>query len=378
MSASALASSDASTSAPDLHGGDWWREAGDTTLAELIVQGLANNRTLDCQALALDKANRRARSHERQLTTRIERLFDTRGLDAGTASRSAQAYRYAAARARIANEIALAYIETRRLQEILVERTKVLDAYDDNAQIAGFREEAGLVSGVDTGLARTVVATSGDGIESARDKYTAQRDALARLVGLSSDGVQDMLGEAGSVPDFGVIPPAETTAAQDVNHRADLLALERRLIAHLIEHKVSQAQLDTALSQSDASGEDLADQAVAQWRKARSDALDELSQLRSTLASTDQRQAALESAMREASATRDAARLAYRMGTGDFATLLVAEKASLGVIEARINARAARARTAIRIRQAEGQGWSQADLAPPAPPANGPEVLVCE
>lgn len=356
----------------------WWRDAGDPVLAKLIETGLVQDRDLDCQALALNKASERAQAHKRRITTQIGQLFDTRGTDVNTATIAARSYRYATDRSDRAARIAIAYIETRRLQEILAARTAAQGVYGDNAEIAAFREEAGLVSGLDSDLARTMVSISNDNIKTAHARYIESRDALALLVGLSGDALQTILSETGSVPDFGAAPANSETATSELDHRADLHALERRLIAHLIETRTTQAELDAALAEETPSGDNQAGQAVRQWRKARAAAQGSLADLRSGLAATSQRQTDLEQAMTKAQRSVEAARLAYRTGTGGFAMLYVAEKAALGLVEARVDARAARAATAIRIWDALGLGWTQADLTPPMPRSDGPEVLVCE
>lgn len=361
----------------------WWRSAGDPILAHLVEAGLLNDRSLACQALALNRANDRAHAHARHITTKIGRIFDTRGTDVAAAEEAARAYRYADHRAALAARIALAYIETRRLQETLVARTSALDASIDNAEIAAFRREAGLVSGVDTGLADSALAAGQDDTEAVHSRYAESRDALARLVGMPSEDLQDLLGEAGTVPDLGAAPPPETTSA-DIAHRADLLALERSLIAHLIETKVSQDQLDDALAEmrgksaAPAIDPDPARAAIGQWRKSHDEALEELAKDRDRLAISTQRQTDLEAAIGKARETVKDARLAYRTGTGDFAALYVAEEATRKLEESRISARAERAVASVRNWTDQGLGWTDADLTPPPPPADGPEVLVCD
>ncbi|MBT0667987.1 TolC family protein [Novosphingobium profundi] len=360
----------------------WWREAGDPVLADLVETGLTRNRTLSCEALSLRKANARARSHARRIDTRVGRLFDTRGMNEADAEQAARAFRFAAHHSDLATRIALAYIETRHLQEILVTRTAALAPTSDNAEIAAYREEAGLVSGVDTGLAGTALSTADAGTDTARTEFEDSREALARLVGLSSDEVQQKLGEAGAVPDFGAPVPAQSTL-DEIARRADLLALERSLIAHLIASKVSQPELDAALAVDPADSPEAisnptARAAVVQWRKARDAALDELAASRDRMAEAARRQSELDKAAEKARATLKLARLAYRTGTGDFAALYVAEQAALKLDEARIAARTARTDAAIRSWAAQGLGWTEADLDPPAPLSDGLEVLVCD
>ncbi|MCJ1960513.1 TolC family protein [Novosphingobium mangrovi (ex Hu et al. 2023)] len=362
----------------------WWRSAGDPLLAELVETGLAQNRDLTCQALSLRRANERARTHARRIDTRIGRLFDTRGTDVDTAEEAARAFTYADRRADLAARIARSYIATRELQEMLDAHEETLATTRDNAEIAAFREEAGLVSGVDTGLAGTALAASNDDIGTLQIRYEESRHALAQLVGLSDVALEAKLGETGQVPDIGTLPPEETTP-EDIARRADLLALERRLIAHLIESRVSDEDLAAALA-------DLKDPAVPtetdtatparavvrQWREARDAALNELATSRDRMALSAERQTKLEDAMSRARDTVEDARLAYRTGTGTMATLYVAEDAMRKLSDARISARSARAQATIGSWDAQGLGWSEADLDPPAPPADGPEVLVCE
>ena len=359
----------------------WWRSAGDPLLAELVETGLAQNRDLTCQALSLRRANERARSHARRIDTRIGRLFDTRGTDVDAAQEAARAFTYADRRADLAARIARSYIATRELQEMLEARHSALATTRDNA---AFREEAGLVSGVDTGLAGTALAASNDDIGTLQSRYEDSRHALAQLVGLSDAALEAKLGETGQVPDIGALPPEESTA-EDIARRADLLALERRLIAHLIESKVSDEDLAAALADLKApaapSETDTATPAravVRQWREARDAALDELATSRDRMALSAERQSKLEAAMTRARDTVEDARLAYRSGTGTMATLYVAENAMRKLGDARISARSARAQATIGSWDAQGLGWSEADLDPPSPPADGPEVLVCE
>ncbi|MCJ2183428.1 TolC family protein [Novosphingobium sp. 1949] len=378
----------------------WWRTTGDPVLARLVETGLAQNRDLACKARSLNAAQASASAKQRRIDSRIRHLFDTRDTDVTQAELASRAYRFAAQRAQLAEAIALAYIETRRLQATLVAQSRALNTDADNAEIAGFRKEAGLVSGLDTGLADTSLVASHDALETLRTRFEDARAALAGLVGLPVAELQAQLGEDGSVPAITLAAPARTTR-DELDRRADLLALERSLIAHLIATKVSQDELDAALART--AGEDgpqgdtpappearpqtsdgvstddaRAQVAVRQWRAARDKALAQLADARDRLAVSAQRESDLAQAIARAHKTSEAARLAYRTGTGDFATLYVAERTALGLDVALIGARAAQATASVQAWTAQGLGWSQSDLAPPAPPGDGPEVLVCE
>ncbi|MDD4885775.1 MAG: type I secretion system protein TolC, partial [Thiomonas sp.] len=87
---------------------------------------------------------------------------------------------------------------------------------------------------------------------------------------------------------------------------------------------------------------------------------------RDALADVRAREAALPKLERDAERTADDARAAYHLGTGDFATLYVAQTAVLAVREARIATRARRARTAIDLWTDAGLRRNQARLREPA------------
>ncbi|CQR37801.1 Putative Integral outer membrane protein TolC, efflux pump component (fragment) [Thiomonas arsenitoxydans] len=87
--------------------------------------------------------------------------------------------------------------------------------------------------------------------------------------------------------------------------------------------------------------------------------------LRAVLAEVRAREAALPELERDAERTADDARAAYRLGTGDFATLYVAQTAQLAVREARIDTRARLARAAIDLWTDVGLRRNQARLREP-------------
>src|SRR3546814_20192222 len=88
----------------------------------------------------------------------------------------AHAYRHAEHRAQLAAEIAKAYIEVRRLQEVLALREALQSQYAGNAEIAAFRREAGLVSGIDAGLAGSLLTINATGLDTTRLRYTARSE----------------------------------------------------------------------------------------------------------------------------------------------------------------------------------------------------------
>lgn len=357
----------------------WWQTAGDPVLAEFIERGLAANPDLICNAISLRTRQSEADATARRLGRRIERIFDSGSRKAEEATSAARAYRYANRRAQVAAAIAAAYVEVRRLQEVHALRAELLDQFKDNAEIADFRRQAGLVTGIDSGLAGSLVSVSASGLDALSGEIDAAMRELARLAGMEAEAVKTSLGESGKVPDIAAAVAGEVRLS--LAHRADMLALENSLVADMTRKKVTQEDLDAVLAGNlgEVQPDSPAIPAVAKYREAEGKAYEDLKQRRQAVATVSARRAELEKSYRAAQSTVKEARLAYRSGAGSFATLYVAEAAALSVEEARVKARAELAMATIRLWTAEGGGWTQADLAPP-PEGVGvaPELTVCE
>lgn len=372
-------SAEATTASPDAGAGQqlWWRITGDPALATLIERGLSTNPELVCDSISRLAKDQQAAAASRRLGNQIIRLFDAEAGSAEEGAGMARAYRHADRRARMAADIAAAYVEVRSLQQILALRKELLEQFKDNAEIAAFRREAGLVSGLDSGLAGSLVSVSASDLDALAGRIEAAIGDLARLTGMELQALEVQLGETGRVPHIAADVSGETRLS--LAHRADLLALENSLIADMTRKKVTQRDLDAVLAgDANVPGDSPAAIAVAKYREVQAAAYDDLKQRRKAVADASARQAQLEKAGREARATVKDARLAYRNGTGAFTALYVAESAELAVNEAGIRARAALAVATVRLWTAEGGGWTIADLAPPPGAGVAPEVTVCE
>lgn len=225
------------------------------------------------------------------------------------------ALRLADARQRQAARIARSYVEVRRLQASLALRQAFQDHFHDDADYARWRHEAGLVSAVDGGLAASLVGTNARALASTRDRLAAAQGALARLTGTTPARLDLMLDDGARVPKLDVAGAAQAAGAACGD-----------------AHPASPPADRTSFDQIE----------------------------------------------RDADRTVRDARAAYHLGTGNFATLYVAETAALATREARVKARAQRARTAIAL-------WTQAGLRrnhggqPPAsaaPAQAGPAVNI--
>ncbi|HKR91314.1 TolC family protein [Novosphingobium sp.] len=160
----------------------WWRETGDPILASLIEQGLAADSGIVCRMAALGQKGHAAAQSAKTLGASLQRLFAKQALAREEANREAHVLELVHRRTELAERIALSYVELRRLQQIRVMRANLLDQYRDNAEIAEFRRQAGLVPALDSALARTQDETA-----RAELGYTDGRleDALTYLAGLT-------------------------------------------------------------------------------------------------------------------------------------------------------------------------------------------------
>ncbi|WP_229813637.1 TolC family protein [Novosphingobium colocasiae] len=366
----------------------WWHSAGDAVLDQLIERGLATDKPLACEAQALHRDGGKARTRDKRLDRRIARLFGAAGAEADSADLQARAYDYADHRARLAARIAATYLDVRRLQEIATLRRKMQAQFKDNAEIARFRREAGLVDGLDVGLAGSLVAINGSSLDADRQTFEDKARELADLTGMDETTLLASLGEEGKVPDLTIaaaaMPADKATPPTGIAlYRADLAALERRLTAGLLRDGVGAQDIASALSVSggDAGADEkaaLAARSLGRLRAAENDARAQIARERDAMTATAARLATLDRKARDSRATAASARVAYRNGMVPFSALYAAEAAGSGLSEAGIGARATLAGSAVRLARALGLGWVTGDLQPGPVGISSTEVLVCE
>lgn len=327
----------------------WWKEAGDPLLAQLIEQGLAHDPALACQAHALARRNTIATAHS--IKARLNRMVAPRD---GAAMRLSDAYDLAQIRSRRAANIALAYIEARRWQARIALRAQALAPLRDNAEIARFRREAGLVAALDGDMADVMTRLETTNVDTARGALAEAIARLSTLTGALPEDLRVLLGPDGTPPMFTATPGGE-----DVSHRADLLALEIRLTADLARHRITQDAIDAQLK-----APDTATPAITRWIKAQKQASAEWHEAAEALTTATTRLAPLARTQALADRAAGDARLAYRNGAGSFATLYVAEAAALAGRERRVDTQAALAGATVALWSAQGQGWQPSDLKP--------------
>jgi len=269
----------------------WWTAAGDPLLARLIDDGLAADPLLRRQARDLDN---NLQPRPQNWRVRLARWIEG-GLHRPPVDPELQAMRLAEARQRKAARIARAYVEVRRLQAILDLRQAFQDRFHDDADYARWRREAGLVSAVDGGLAQSLLGTHASALADTQARLVAAEATLARRAAVAPAQLGSWLDGGAQVP-----------------------------------------RLD-------------ADGAAAACDDAQA------ASVRAALTAAREREADLAKTESDAERTADDARAAYRLGTGDFATVYVAQTAVLAVRQAHIDAQASLAQAAIDL-------WTDAGL----------------
>lgn len=294
----------------------WWTQLGNPMLAALIRQGLDASQEISCQIASLRSFDEEAARDARRIGARIGRFLGDRSTAADPAAREERVERVALRRARLARQIAAAYVDVRRLQQDVAIRNALRNQFRDNAEVAQFRREAGLVPALDGALARSQDEVAQGELGFAQGRLEDAVGELARLVGERPEALVARLGPAAPLAD----PPVDPLAI---------------------------AQAD------DPRRAKLADQIL--------------------------REARLGQARAESRRTVRDARSAYRGGAGSFATLYVAEAAANAVELALLDARAGRIGATLDLWAGQDRDWAREGLAPVVgthPPATAETITV--
>lgn len=287
---------------------EWWREAGDPILTALIQQGLDSSAEISCRVSGLRRYDFEMAQDAKRIGARIGRLLGAEQkaeADARALAREERVQRVATRRAHLAREIALAYVEVRRLQQGIALRSGLHEQYKDNAEVARFRREAGLVSAIDGALARSQHEAALGELGFAQGGLAGALSQLARLTGETPEALSIRLGDKGPMPDPAIEPLAPATP-------------ENARLAALANDVLRETRLVQALA--------------------------------------------------EARRTVRDARRAYREGVGDFATLYVAESALTTVNLALVDATARRVMATLDLSSRQDAAWTRKGLDPVVAP----------
>lgn len=282
----------------------WWSQLNDPVLAALVQRGLDNDVEVACRINGLRSYDRDLAQQARRIGAKLGRLLGDKSVHPDPQARQARIERVASRRERTALQIALAYVEVRHMQQDVALRASLRDQYKDNAEVAQFRREAGLVSAIDGSLARSQDETAQGELGFAQGRLESAIAELARLVGDTPEAVAARLGPPGVI----VEPPVDP----------------------------------------------LADAAPEDPRRAK-------------LADAVLREARLSQALAESRRTVKDARAAYREGAGNFPTLYVSEAAAHAVELALGDARASRVDQMIALLAGKDDAWARQGLDPVVP-----------
>ncbi len=313
----------------------------------------------------------------------------------------------------IVGQVALLTIDARSLAEQLAIARDTLAFQNENLEIAGFRVQAGLVSSLDVEQARVQRAQTAATIPALESALAARANTISTLIGevpgevLAELTVLAPAPVPGPVTLAGFAPPAEV-----LRRRPDVRAAEASLVASTERIGLAHAQLyplvrltgnigagpatlgdafdlvtggllgtigqlvfDGGRTRAQIEGaEATARGALAAWEQSILIALEEVESASVARRTAEERVAIIEEAVDAASASALLARNQYQAGLVDFRALLIAENDLLFARNQLVTAEADRASAFVRLTQALGGGWSEAEfplLYPAATQASG-------
>jgi len=245
-------------------GGDlstWWRQLGDPLLTEFVEQALQASPTMELarakvrEARAQRKLSQadffptvtasagagRSKSGEDPAASDYNAGIDAswepdifggtrRALQASTAELAATVASLHDSQVSLAAEVAVDYVNVRSLQARIAIARENLSLQTETRAIAGWRYQAGLVSGLDYDQARATEAQTQANIPSLETSLAEARNALAVLLGAAPGALDGKLAADAPIP---AVPETVTTAipADILRQRPDVRAAEQTLVA---------------------------------------------------------------------------------------------------------------------------------------------------
>lgn len=163
--------------------GDWWHQSGDALLDEMVAQALS----------ALPPV---CAAPERGIRGGIRAVLHRQSAE----KRRAQEHERRVQRLQKAEAVARAYLRLRAWADRLAARHAMLAPWADNAEIARFRREAGLVPALDEDMAGVMVGLNATDEEAARAGLERALGDLARLTGQDGAALRARLDKTSAMP----------------------------------------------------------------------------------------------------------------------------------------------------------------------------------
>lgn len=319
-------------------------------------------------------------------------------ISAAEADLAASGYSLADLQRLIAGQVALNVITARSTAAQLDIAYDTLAYQDENLQIAEWRNQAGLVSSLDVEQARTQRAQTAGTIPSLESSLASTANSISTLIGEVPGAVYEQLDIPAPIPSpvemSGFSAPAEvlrrrpdirgaeasllSATARVGVARAQMMPLVRLtgsigtnslgisnlfdIITGSLVSSVSQVIFDNgrtgaALDSAEAGARG----SLAAWEASILGALEEVETAAVARRAASERLAINEEALDAANNSALLARSQYQAGITDFRTLLSAENSLLSARNQQISAQADRASAFVRLTQALGGGWDEAD-----------------
>lgn len=409
---------------------EWWRQFNDPVLDQLVADALGGNLDLQLAQARLREAvarrglargnlwpqldvgagASRSRTGNVDSGSRYNAGFDAgweidlagglrRGLEAAQADAEAEAEALRNTRVSLVAETGLAYLDLRTAQQRLLVAEATLKALEDTLALVQWRQQAGLVSELDTLQVQAQLEQTRASVPVLRTAIAGARHSLALLAGQEPGAVDALLQDAAAVPQV-MQAVATGIPADTLRQRPDVRAAERRLAAETARLGEAEAArypslrlsgtlgLEAAsisgLSGSDAVQRSLLgsitapvfdagrirssiaaqdarlEQARLAYRSAVLQALAEVENALVQLASQQQRQGNLQQAVVSAEQAAALTMQKYSAGMADFLEVLDSQRTLLSLHDQLASNSGDVSRSTIQLFKALGGGWSPA------------------
>ncbi len=240
---------------------EWWTTLGDPVLTGLVDEAVRNSPTMEQARARLREARAQrkvaaaalyptvsargsantSKTGDEAASTMYQAGFDAswepdvfganrRSLQASTAELEATAANLHDAQVSLAAEVATNYIQVRSLQGRIANAAANLALQVESREIAGWRYQAGLVSGLDFDQARSAEAQTQAQIPALETSLAAARNRIAVLLGKAPGSADERLAAAAPIP---AVPSSIIVGipADVLRQRPDVRAAERALAA---------------------------------------------------------------------------------------------------------------------------------------------------
>jgi NodT family efflux transporter outer membrane factor (OMF) lipoprotein len=417
------------SAAPDEDLATWWSSFGDPQMTRLIREALAGNRDLaaavsqvrqaraqrDAQRASLfptldysgsrnagktwidDADDRSGTSYSAGLNASWEADFfgaNRQAVLASSADAEASRENLHSARAALAAEVALAYLDLRTAEERLQIVRRTLETREETTRLASWRAEAGEIDQLEMRQAESSLESARSQLASLEQNISVTKNRLALLCGRAPGGLTT---GAGAIP-----TPARRLAvgipADTIRQRPDVRAAGYRWVAAVARTKAAQADRLPSLRLSGSLGVDTLkssklftpesaaaslaaglsgpifdagriranitvqteaqEQALLGYESAVLTALSEVEDALIACRRTEERLVSLRKASAAAKQASELAAQRYRAGVIDITTVLDTQRSDLALEESVSAVTADRAAAHIQLYRALGGGWS--------------------